>query len=187
LADWLTYRWLSGLSLVLAFVTMMLGVLMFLSRVGAGGVRLNIHAPIVLERSLLMAAVVLTAIGFILLENVLSQSAVHGLARIGATLYLIATPILLTSEAIELAPGRGIYYLYVIYVVLALLAHAVIGFALFHTTDVPMWIGALTFLWGLGWLIALPIVSPRDMYYPILQHLMPLIIGIALLTTKGSS
>lgn len=182
--EWLTYRTLAGVSFILAFATMILGVLMFLSRVGASGVRLNFDAPLALERSLLMAAVVLTAIGFMLLESFLSQSVVHGLVRIGATLYLIATPILLTAEGIDLAQGRGFYPLYAIYIVLALLAEAVIGFALFHTRVVPSWIGALTLLWSVGWLIALPIISPRDMYYPILQHLMPLIIGIGLLTTK---
>ena len=43
------------------------------------------------------------------------------------------------------------------------------------------WIGWLTILWNIAWLIVLPLISRRDMYYPMLHYVMPLVIGIALL------
>jgi hypothetical protein len=35
--------------------------------------------------------------------------------------------------------------------------------------------------WNLGWLVALPILSPGDLYFPVLHHPVPLLVGIALL------
>jgi hypothetical protein len=31
------------------------------------------------------------------------------------------------------------------------------------------------------WLVALPVFTPRDVYFPVLHHAAPLLIGIALL------
>jgi hypothetical protein len=36
-------------------------------------------------------------------------------------------------------------------------------------------------LWNVAFLVVLPLTSPRDMYYPILHHVVPLLIGMALL------
>jgi hypothetical protein len=32
------------------------------------------------------------------------------------------------------------------------------------------------------WLVVLPVITPRDIYFPVLHHVMPLMIGIALLS-----
>jgi hypothetical protein len=45
-------------------------------------------------------------------------------------------------------------------------------------------VGWATVIWSLAWLIILPIARPKDMYYPWLHYVAPLIIGIALLA-KG--
>lgn len=41
-------------------------------------------------------------------------------------------------------------------------------------------------LWNVAWLLLLVLLSPRDVYFPILHHVMPLVVGIALLGHKGN-
>jgi hypothetical protein len=43
------------------------------------------------------------------------------------------------------------------------------------------WLGWVTILWNLVWLVVLPVITPRDIYYPVLHHFAPLLIGTALL------
>jgi hypothetical protein len=43
------------------------------------------------------------------------------------------------------------------------------------------WIGWATIGWNLVWLLVLPLATPRDIYFPVLHHVMPLVMGIALL------
>lgn len=74
-----------------------------------------------------------------------------------------------------------VYSQIVLYVVLAFLAQAAFGVALLRTGLVAGWAGWATIIWNLVWLIVLPIATPRDMYFPALQHTAPLIIGVALL------
>ena len=51
-----------------------------------------------------------------------------------------------------------------------------------QTGLVAAWAGWATILWNLGWLLIMLIIRPRDIYYPVLHHVAPLLIGIALLT-----
>ena len=78
-----------------------------------------------------MAAVILTIIGFVLLEGRLHNTDGRVLARTGATAYLFAGIVLVTAEAFRMSLGEGFekraYALFVIYVVLAFLAQATIG------------------------------------------------------------
>ena len=85
-------------------------------------------------------------------------------------------------EALSLSQGyEKLYALIVIYVVLAFLAQAVLGGSLLQSGLLAAWIGWLAILWNIAWLVALPVTSPRDIYFPVLHHVMPLVIGIALL------
>jgi hypothetical protein len=59
----------AGFFLVLGFVANFAGVLMFTIRGGAGGGAQPSHTFFVWERGFFMAAVILTAIGFVLLEG----------------------------------------------------------------------------------------------------------------------
>jgi hypothetical protein len=36
-------------------------------------------------------------------------------------------------------------------------------------------------VWNVAWLFILPIVVPRDIYFPALHHVAPVIMGVALL------
>ncbi|MBI5034048.1 MAG: hypothetical protein HZB51_26295 [Chloroflexi bacterium] len=68
----------------------------------------------------------------------------------------------------------------VVYVVLAFLSQAVIGGALLQAGWVAGWLGWLTIVWNIAWLIVLPLITPRDIYFPVLHYFLPLLIGIAL-------
>jgi hypothetical protein len=52
---------------------------------------------------------------------------------------------------------------------------------LLQTGLVANWAGWATIVWSIGALVVLSLFSPKDMYYPALHHVAPLIIGIALL------
>ena len=121
----------AGLFLVLGFVASLAGVVMFTVRGGPSGGTPPSHTFFLWERSFFMAAVILTAIGFVLLEGRLQNTDGRVLARTGATVYLIAGMLLVTAEAFSMSLGEGFekraYALFVIYVVLAFLAQAAIG------------------------------------------------------------
>jgi len=170
-----------GAFLVLGFGTMLVGALMFVNRGGSQENIVQNSAYFVWEWSLIMAAVILTAIGLILFESILHDAGDRVLARIGATAYLFGAVLLVAGEAIGLPQGDEFYPLIVIYVVLAFLAQAAIGGALLHTGLLPIWVGWTTIVWNIGWLIILPLLSPGDIYFPVLHHLMPLLIGFLLL------
>ncbi len=80
------------------------------------------------ERGLIMAAVVFTAIGFVLLDGQLQNTAGSILARTGATAYLFGGILGVAAEALGLTrKDESFYPLIVIYVVLAFLAQAATG------------------------------------------------------------
>ena len=173
----------AGFALVLANVAVLPGLLMFWFRGGERGGAPPSPAYFVWERSFILAAVVLTAIGFVLLEGHLQASAGHVLARIGATAYLFAGILVVAAESLNPSLGYDkLYRLIIIYVVVAFLAQAAIGGALLQSGVLAAWIGWATILWNLVWLVVLPVITPRDIYFPVLHHVMPLVIGIALLS-----
>ena len=175
----------AGFFLVLAFVASLAGVVMFTSRGGPSGGTPPSHTFFLWERSLFMAAVILTAIGLVLLEGRLQNTDGRVLARTGATMYLIAGILLVTAEALRMSLGEGFekraYALFVIYVVLAFLAQATVGGALLQSGILGAPIGWVTIVWNLGLLVVLFMVTPEDIYYPIAHQIMPLLIGGALL------
>ncbi len=174
----------AGLFLVLGFVANLAGVLMFTIRGGPGGGTPPSHTFFVWERSFIMAAVVLTAIGFVLLEGSLHNTDGRVLALTGVTAYLFAGIVLVTAESLILSMGLDetrVFTLIVNYVILAFLAQAAIGGALLQSGLLATWIGWVTIFWNLAWLVVLPVITPADIYFPVLHHLMPLLIGGALL------
>jgi hypothetical protein len=180
-------QYAAGLFLVLGFVANLAGVVMFTIRGGASGGAPPNPAYYLWERGLFMAAIVLTAIGFALLEGHLHNTAGRVLARTGTTGYVFAGILGVAAEALDLSgTGQNLYLLIVVYVVLAFLAQAAIGGALRQSGLLAPWIGWVTILWNLVWLVVLPLITPQDIYFPILHHLMPLLIGGALLRRAPS-
>jgi hypothetical protein len=178
----------AGLFLVLGFVANFAGVVMFNIRGGASGGAPPSSEYYQWERGLLMISIVFTAIGFVLLEGHLDTTGGRVLARIGATTYVFAGILGVVAEALDLSgTGRGLYPLIVVYVVLGFLGQAAIGGALCQARLLAPWIGWVTIVWNLAWLIVLPMITPRDIYFPILHGLMPLLIGVPLLRSAPLS
>ncbi len=133
------------------------------------------------ERSSIIAAVLLTVLGLVLLEDMLVDGGDPVLARLGMFTYLFGAVIVVAAETTFLYSREWVYPQVVLYVVLAFLAQAAVGAALIQSELVAGWAGWFTIIWNLAWLVALPFISPRDIYYPVLHHVAPLVIGIALL------
>lgn len=174
----------AGLLLVLSAVLTFPGLMMFWRRRGHPGGAPRTRAYFIVERSVIISGTILCAIGFVLLERALENSAGWVLASIGATAYLFAAVLIVAAEALMLNMGYDKSDgLVAIYVVTAFLAQAAIGGALLSAGLLAPWIGWAAILWNLGCLIVLALVSRRDMYFPVLHSIVPLGIGIALLMT----
>jgi hypothetical protein len=79
--------------------------MMFWLRGGVEGKPLPSQAYFVWERSCIMAAVIITAVGLVLLAGVLEPTGGQVLARAGATAYLFAGVLLVAAEALSLNGG----------------------------------------------------------------------------------
>jgi len=172
----------AGLFLVLHIVTTMPGFMLFWLRRGHKGGPPRSHAHWVFERNSILSGVVLTAIGFVLLEVAFQNTDGAILANIGATAFFFGGVLVVAAEALMPTLGyEKVYGLIVVYVVIAFLAEAVIGVAIIQSGLLATWIGWATILWNIACLIILSLFSRRDMYFPILHYIMPLVMGIALL------
>ena len=173
---------MAGGLLTVAILPLAVGITLFISRGGPQGGAPRTPALFLLERGSFMSTVVLTALGFAVLEALFQGSSGSTMARIGAMAYFFAAVLLVSAEALGLGQrGGSTYPLIVAYVLMALLGQAIIGAAILQSGLLPAWIGWTTTVWNLAWLIILPLATPGDMYFPILHHLMPLLIGIPLL------
>jgi hypothetical protein len=172
----------AGLFLVVGFVANLVGVVMFSVRGGASGGMPPSVDYYVWERSFVLAAVPLTAVGFVLFADHPNLGVGRVLARAGATAYLFGGILGVVAEAMDLTgTPAGYYPLIVVYVVVAFLAQAAIGGGLRQADLLAPWIGWTTIVWNLVFLFALPLLTPSDIYYPVLHHVAPLLIGGALL------
>jgi hypothetical protein len=173
----------AGTLLALSFVVCMVGVVMFSARDGTAGQPAPSFAYFAVERGLFVGAVVIAALGLAALAALVGE--VHGdvlvPARLAAATYAIATVVLLIGEASGLRSEHPPYVLIVAYVLLAFLAQAAFGALLARTGFLPAWIGWAAIVWNVGWLVVLPIITPGDIYFPVLHHPIPLLVGIALL------
>lgn len=178
--SWHTER-AAGLSLLLGGTANVTGVLMFWFRDGTSG-RIPPSATYYdWERSFILAAVVLTMVGLVLLEAHPQLGDGRVLTRTGATVYLLAGVLNVLYEVMELTRTTPSYPLIVVAVVLSFLGQAAIGGGLLQARLLAPWIGWATVVWSMAWLVALPLLTPRDIYFPVLHHVMPLLIGGALL------
>jgi hypothetical protein len=103
------------------------------------------------------------------------------MARLGMVAYLFGAVVVIVAETAYLGKRDWIYPQIVLYVVLAFLAQTAFGASLLQTGFVAGWVGWVTIIWNLGWLFVMLFVRPSDIYFPVLHHVAPLIIGIALL------
>ncbi|MFN8379557.1 MAG: hypothetical protein U0452_12895 [Anaerolineae bacterium] len=136
------------------------------------------------ERGFVVAALLVGVLGLVLLAQLLSTAGHTTLAQLALVTYLIGATVLVVAEMTYLHNREWVYPQVVLYVVLAFLAQAAFGVALLQTSLVAPWVGWVTIGWNLAWLVLLAIASPRNMYFPALHHVAPLIIGIALLASS---
>ncbi len=180
--QFLTFERAAGLALVLGDVVLFPGLMMFWLRRGHRGGAPKSRAHYVWERAFILGAIILTAIGFVLLEGPLQITDGRVLARMGSTAYLFAGILGVAAEALFMTIGYDkVYSVVNVYVVLAFLAQAAIGGAVIQSGLLAAWIGWVAILWNIAWLIVLPILTPRDIYFPVVHHFAPLLLGIALL------
>lgn len=178
----LSTRTIAASLLILCFIVFIFGGVLFMGR-AFWGWPID-HSQMSWERGLIIAAVLTTALGLALLEDLLRTAGESILARLGMVAYLFGAVIVVVAETTDLG-GRGLVYpQIVLYVVLAFLAQAAFGAALLRTRLVAGWAGWGMMIWNLGWLLVMVIVRPSDMYFPVLHHVAPLMIGIALLTQR---
>lgn len=183
----LTMCRVSGILLIGSFVLQMVGVVMFNGR-NLFDWFAETRAFLSWERGMFMAAFLVSALGVSLLELVLREvdapALVPVLARLGATAFLIGATVAIVTEAASLSGQSATGALVVAMVVVLFVAEAILGGAFVRSGVLPAWVGWTVVVWNIGWLIVLPIVSPGDIYYPIL-HFIPLLpIGITVLVAR---
>jgi hypothetical protein len=137
------------------------------------------------ERGFVLAALLLNVLGMALLQGLLHEAGATGITWLAMVAYLLGAATLAIAEVTFLRTQQWLYPWVVFYVVTAFLAQALFGVAILQTGLVAAWVGWATLVWNLGWLIALSVFSRKDMYYPVLHHVAPLLIGIALLAAGG--
>jgi hypothetical protein len=133
------------------------------------------------ERGWVLAALMVNILGLTLLENLLHTEGDSIFAQVALVAYLIGGTVLVVAELSYIHNREWVYPQIVFHVVLAFLAQAAFGAALLQTELVAEWAGWATIIWNIAWLVILVIASPHNMYFPVLHHVAPLVIGIALL------
>jgi hypothetical protein len=172
--------------LILCFVVFAVGGILFTGRAFLKWPAAEAPGYLIWERSFIIAAALINLAGLALLEGMLRAAGDTIFARVGLITMIVAVAVLVPAEVSFMSTQVGSLARsqVVIYIVLAFLAQAAFGVALLRTDLLPGWVGWATIIWNLAWLVILPIFSSHDMYYPVLHHTAPLMIGIALLV-KG--
>jgi hypothetical protein len=136
------------------------------------------------ERGFVMAAILVAALGFVLLERLLEAAGDGVLASSGTVIFLIGTGLVFVAETTTISRQEQVYALTAVFVVLIFIGQAAFGGSILRTGLLPAWAGWATIIWNLAWLVILPIARPQDMYYPWLFYVAPELIGILLLVRR---
>lgn len=171
----------TGWLLIISFIIFLPAGLLYTGRAIWKWPSAQSQAYLFWERGLVMAAFLVAAMGLVLLDRLLEAAGDRILSPIGMTIFLIGTVLVLAAETFSLSRQEWIYAPIVAFVILAFVGQGIFGAALLRTGFLTGWVGWAAILWNLAWLIILPIARPKDMYYPWLHYVAPLIIGIALL------
>ena len=167
--------------LVLSATVFMLGGILFTGRAFLKWPSGETVAHMRWERGSIIVATLATVLGLVLLADMLHAAGDTYLAQLGMVTYLFGALLAVVAELAFLSSGEWHYPQILCYVILAFLAQAAIGAALLQTGLLASWVGWFTVIWNLGLLLIMLIVRPRDIYYPVIHFLAPLIIGLALL------
>lgn len=176
-----TRTFAASLLVMSAFVFLVGGVL-FTGRAFLKWQMAETPSFVIWERGFVIAAIVAMVLGLALLDDMLRAAGDMFLSRLGMVAFLTGAVVVVAAETAYLGKRDWLYPQIVFYVVVAFLAQAAFGAALLQTGLVASWVGWTTIIWNLLWLVVLLIFSPRNMYFPALHHVAPLIIGIVLLS-----
>ena len=171
----------SGLLLALSGLVFVVGGMLYTGRAIWKWEIGQTHRYLVIERSFVIAPLLVALLGFTLLERMLEADGDGILALSGWVILLVGSCVAVFAETYFISRGDLIYAPVVAFVILDFLAQALFGAALLRTHYLPAWMGWAVLLWNLGWLVIMPIARPKDMYYPWLHYVAPLLIGITLL------
>jgi hypothetical protein len=151
-----------------------------------------------------IAGIVVTVLGLVMLESVLRLAGDRILARLGLTAFLFGAVLTVTGRAHEIsvavwaareAAASGTVptllapivdwsnVMTAIYTALAFVGIAAIGGSILMTGLVSRAVGWAAVGWGVGWGLAFVVgwISAGGFDYPVLHHVIPLVIGVALL------
>jgi len=177
----LAERQITAILLIACFLVFTVGGILFTGRIIWKWPAAQTPSFLRWERGFVIAALLVNMLGLVLLEDMLRTAGDSIIARLALVAYLVGAAIVMVAEMSYLHNREWVYPQIVLHVVLAFLAQAAFGVALLQTGLVASWAGWTTIIWNLAWLVILTITSPRNMYFPALHHVAPLIIGIALL------
>jgi energy-converting hydrogenase Eha subunit A len=168
--------------LVLSFMIFFVAGVLFNGRVLWKWEIKNLSTYMTWERSLVIVPTVTTSLGLVLLSDMLTEGGDIFLARLGMMAYLFGAVLVVSAETTFVSKSEWNYAQVILYVMLALLGQAAIGAALLHTGFAAVWVGWVTVLWNVIFLIIFIIVRPRDVYYPAIHFIAPLVIGLGLVS-----
>ena len=183
-AQGLSTRTVAASLLVLCFVVFTFGGVLYAGRAFLKWQIDETSSHLIWERGFVIGGVLATVLGLALLEDMLRVAGEPVLSRLGMVAYLFGAVIAIVAETAYLGKRDWMYPQIVLYVVLAFLAQAAFGASLLQTGLVAGWVGWTTIIWNIGWLFVMLFVRPPDIYFPVLHHVAPLIIGVALLTQR---
>lgn len=136
------------------------------------------------ERGLVITTFLINVLGFVLLEDLLRNAGDTFIAQMAIVIYVISAAVLVVAETAYLNNREWVYPQFVAHIMLAFLVQIAFGVALLQTGLTAPWVGWATIIWNLGFMVILPIVTPSNIYFPVLHHVAPLLIGIALLVRR---
>ncbi len=182
-AQGVSERTIAASLLVLTFMVFEIGGILFTGRTMLNWPIKDRVSHMRWERGFVILPTLLTVLGLVLLADLLRAAGDMFLAQLGMATYLFGAVLIVSTETKFIDNGEWNYPQVVTFVVLALLAQAAFGVALLQTGLVASWVGWATLIWNLGYLLIILIVRPREVYYPAIHCVAPLIIGIALVVT----
>ncbi|MFN2134963.1 MAG: hypothetical protein ACK2UK_03360 [Candidatus Promineifilaceae bacterium] len=184
LHDFLSEEFVAAWLLILSALIFVVGGILYTGRAIWKWPAAQSRSYLYWERGFVMGAILVATMGLVLLTQLLEGAGDKIVAPLAMTLFLVGTILVLAAESFSLKLLDDNYAAIVTSVILAFLGQAAFGISILLTAYLPGWVGWATVIWSLAWLIILPIARPKDMYYPWLHYVAPLIIGIALLA-KG--
>lgn len=173
-------RTIAASLLVLSFMVFFVAGVLFTGRALWKWEIKNLSTYMIWERSLVIAPTLAAAQGLVLLSDMLYAGGDTFLARLGMMTYLFGAVLVVSAETTFISTGEWNYAQVSLYVILALLGQAAIGAALLQTGIVAAWVGWVTVIWNVAFLVIFIIARPRDVYYPVIHFFAPLVIGLGL-------